>query len=62
MTPAEAITSLLSRQWTEARIAEAVGTSQPTINRIKQGTSPRYAVGEALVRLAGTAAPEEKVA
>lgn len=52
MTPADAINLLLSRKWTEARIAAAVGTSQPTINRIKQGAATRYVIGAELIRLA----------
>lgn len=62
MTPADSINLLLEQKWTEARIAAAVGTSQPTINRIKKGVSPRYAVGEALVRLAEEQKPHQKVA
>ncbi|KAF1005447.1 MAG: hypothetical protein GAK28_03199 [Luteibacter sp.] len=62
MSPSDAIHLLLSQKWTEARIAAAVGTSQPTINRIKQGTAPRYSLGEALIRLANQPEPEGKVA
>lgn len=53
MNPAQAITALLERaDWTEVRIAAAVGTTQPTVNRIKRGASPSYQVGTALVALA----------
>lgn len=53
MNPAQAIEALLLRpEWTESRIAEAVGTTQPTVNRIKKGASPAYQTGAALVALA----------
>lgn len=62
MSPADAIKQLLARDWTEAGIAAAVRTSQPTINRIKQGAEPRYRVGAALVELAEQPAAEGKAA
>jgi len=53
MSPADAINQLLSLHgWTELRIALEVGTSQPTINRIKKGASPAYETGVAIVLLA----------
>ena len=67
MNPAQAITALLERpDWTEVRIAVAVGTTQPTVNRIKRGASPSYQVGAALVALAAQegllSEPAERVA
>ena len=54
MNPSQAIEALLGLpEWTEVRIAEAVGTTQPTINRIKRGASPAYQTGAAIVALAG---------
>lgn len=58
MTPSQAIQSLLDAGCTEAGIAKAVGTSQPTINRIKKGSAPRYEVGARLMALT----PEEVMA
>jgi len=52
MSPQEAVETLIARGWTEAAIAEAVGVTQPTINRIKGGAEPSYATGLALVTLA----------
>ncbi len=52
MTPTEAVEILKNLHWTEAKIAAAVGTSQPNVNRIKKGKTPRYLLGDALVRLA----------
>lgn len=37
--------------WTQARLAAAVGTSQPTIHRISEGIDPAYSTGIALVLL-----------
>jgi transcriptional regulator with XRE-family HTH domain len=52
MKPSDAIQRLLdSQEWTESRIAAEVGTSQPTVNRIKRGASPSYEVGAAIVAL-----------
>lgn len=51
-TPKEAVETLLERGWTEAAIAEEVGVTQPTINRIKTGTIPGWDVGRAIVDLA----------
>ncbi len=43
MTPREAVLSLIAHGWSESRIAKEVGTSQPTIHRIKRGTQVRGA-------------------
>lgn len=53
MTPSNAITALISAGWTEAGIAEEVGTSQPTINRIRHGAQPRFQLGTDLLALYG---------
>ena len=52
MTPQEAILSLLALRKTETQIAVAVGTTQPTINRIKKGAACLHLTGEALIKLA----------
>jgi len=46
---------LVQAKWSEARIAKAVGTSQPTIHRLKHGTQKRvgFEVGTKLVAIAG---------
>lgn len=59
-TPSEAVRRLISAGWSEARIAKEVGTSQPTIHRVKHGQkSVAFEVGLALVRLAGVADGEQ---
>lgn len=64
MQPSEAIVRLLLANWTEVEIASAVGTTQPTINRIKNGKQPNYALGERIVLLAksGQKKPAKKAA
>lgn len=65
MSPREAVERLLKADWSEARIAAAVGTSQPTIHRIKRGLLKRgvtFELGTALIdlaagELAGAAGP-----
>lgn len=53
MTPQEAVLKLGECDWTEARIAREVGTSQPTIHRIKHGSQRvTFDVGTKLVELA----------
>lgn len=37
MNPQEAVIQLLKSGWTQAGLADEVGTSQPTIHRIKSG-------------------------
>lgn len=51
MTPSEAILALTDAGCTESAIAQAAGTSQPTINRIKHGADPGYELGNRIVRL-----------
>lgn len=60
MTPADAIASLARAGWSQKRIAAAAETSQPTIHRITQGTSPAYELGARLIALASHKAPDEK--
>ncbi|MEB1136037.1 helix-turn-helix domain-containing protein [Xanthomonas campestris pv. campestris] len=51
--PAQAVLKLVQAGWSESRIAKEVGTSQPTVHRIKHGQkSVAFGVGLALVRLA----------
>jgi IS30 family transposase len=53
MQPHEAIAALLAAGETETSIANAVGVSQSTINRIRhRGHSPRFDLGAALIQLA----------
>jgi transcriptional regulator with XRE-family HTH domain len=52
MTPQFAIESLIAKGWSQQAIADAVGCSQPTINRIKSGVTPLWPVGTALIDLA----------
>lgn len=55
MTPQDAIQMLTARGWSEARIANAVGCSQPTIHRIKKSEASRgvsWETGNALIALA----------
>jgi predicted transcriptional regulator len=61
MTPKAAILALVSADWTETRIAEAVGSTQPTINRIKTGKQRTCAfeLGVALATLASVHAPRK---
>jgi len=60
MTPATAIQTLLASGWTEAKIAAEVGTTQPTINRIKRDAKPSWDVGVAVIALAeATTASQE---
>lgn len=61
MNPKEAIAALQKAGWTETLIANAVGTSQPTINRIKGGTMPGYDTGAAIVALADREAKPRKI-
>lgn len=47
------ITDLIAKGWTQARIAEACGASQPLISQLQSGriSDTKYAVGQALVKL-----------
>lgn len=63
MTPQAAILALVAADWTEARIATATGTNQPTVNRIKSGKQKTCAfeLGAALIALAAReAAPQPR--
>jgi len=55
--PTLAVNKLIELGWTEAGIAASVGSTQPTIHRIKEGGSCLYALGAALVRLAALDMP-----
>jgi transcriptional regulator len=58
MTPQSAVLHLIASGWSEAKIAKEVGTSQPTIHRIKHDRNARgtsFEVGNALIRLADQA-------
>ncbi|KAB7767602.1 helix-turn-helix domain-containing protein [Xanthomonas maliensis] len=51
--PTQAVLQLVRAGWSESRIAKEVGTSQPTIHRVKHGQkSVAFDIGVALIRLA----------
>lgn len=52
MNPTKAVLHLIARDWSEMRIARAVGVSQPTINKIRRGSGCRFKLGMDLIKLA----------
>lgn len=57
----EIVKALIQSGMTESGIAERVGSSQPSINRIRNGKQqPGYALGVALIALANEVAPTER--
>ena len=42
------VNSLLASGFTEGSLAKEVGTSQPTIHRIKKGSEPSYTLGKTI--------------
>lgn len=57
MTAQEAIAQLRAKGWTDQRIADAVGVTQPTIWRTRsQGANPSPQIVAALAELAKEAA------
>lgn len=52
MKPADAVRYLLAADWSEDRIASEIGSSQPTVNRIKRGRQVLWEVGSAVIALA----------
>lgn len=63
MTPQDAVHRLNAAGWSESRIARQVGTSQPTIHRIKHGKQRRgagFEVCAALLELARQLPDEEQ--
>lgn len=55
MTPQTAVNHLLAHGWSEARIAREIGTSQPTVHRIKHGhQGAAYRTVSKLIELAAT--------
>lgn len=60
LNPSEAVGRLIRAGWSESRIARHVGTSQPTIHRIKHGQKTvAFEIGLALVRLAAAVSSQE---
>ncbi len=56
MSPQDAVNKLAAAGWTEQRIASEAGTTQPTINRIKNGRQrASFDIGQSLVALAAKA-------
>ncbi|MGV8954802.1 MAG: hypothetical protein ACOH2M_27135 [Cypionkella sp.] len=53
MDPTQAVNALLSLGLTERVIGDLVGAHQSQVHRISKGAHPRYALGLALVQLAG---------
>ncbi|MCF5806366.1 helix-turn-helix domain-containing protein [Pseudomonas tremae] len=51
MTISQMLADLTEQGWTQARIAEHCGTTQPTIFRITKGGDTRYEVGKAIETL-----------
>lgn len=51
MTILEMLNDLSAWNWSQARIAEQCGTTQPTIFRITKGSDTRYEVGKAIEAL-----------
>lgn len=59
MNPSQAIAHLKRAGMTEKAIGAKVGANQSTINRIANGSTPIWELGQALIRLAeSTAIPE----
>ena len=53
MTPTDAVQQLITRGWSEAKIAHAAETSQPTVHRVKHGHRKiDFQLGVRLIRLA----------
>jgi transcriptional regulator with XRE-family HTH domain len=64
MTPEHAVHLLLKSGWTQIDLALEVGTSQPTIHRIKSGANRRgvpFELGTALIALAEALPRPEQV-
>lgn len=51
MTITRMLADLAEQGWSQARIAEHCGTTQPTIFRITKGGDTRYEVGKAIESL-----------
>ena len=58
----EIIADLKRMGWSQARIAQAIGASQPTIHRISEGADPAYSTGVALLDLYNAARNTETAA
>lgn len=52
MNPQAAIRALVAAHWSETKIADRVGVSQSTVNRVKAGKPAKYELGAALIDLA----------
>ena len=46
MQPVDMVGFLISKGYSEVKIAKVVGTSQPTIHRIKCGSGTTYEIGK----------------
>ncbi len=63
MTPKQAVQTLVHAGWSEARIAKEIGTSQPTIHRIKRGHDrAAYQTVKSLLALVERVVPADKPA
>lgn len=51
MTITQMLAELADKGWSQARIAQHCGTTQPTIFRITKGGDTRYEVGKAIEAL-----------
>lgn len=52
MNPQAAVRALIAARWSETKIADRVGVSQSTVNRVKAGKPAKYEVGARLIDLA----------
>ena len=50
-TEKDMIIALTNSGMTEAEIAESIGSTQPTVHRIKKGSKTNYRTGKAIERL-----------
>jgi Transposase and inactivated derivatives, IS30 family len=61
MTPQQAVQALVKNGWSEARIAREIGTSQPTVHRIKRGhDGAAYKTVKSLLALAAAVGAGEE--
>lgn len=58
MNPSDAVRALRRAGMTEKAIADAIGASQSTVNRIARGQVPGYVLGKLLVDMAVHRHPE----
>jgi transcriptional regulator with XRE-family HTH domain len=52
MNPQEAVAKLRARGWSIIQIAKFIGMNRTNLYKVEAGQNPRYAHGDALVKLA----------